>query len=651
VVAAIRRFKPDVIITRFAPDEPGTHAHHTTSALLAVEAFTAAADPARFPEQLTSLSPWQATRVVWNWFTLGAPPAPDDVNGFLPIEVGGYDALLGESYPEMAARSLTMHRTQGFGSAGARGSAIEYFRLLAGAPMLGSPFDGIDRTWTRVPGSESIDALLLRAEAAFAFEQPYASVPVLLEALAALDAMADHPWKEHKQQALAETIAACAALHVSAHVDSGQVTPGSRSTLRVSTIGRSPLPLTLRSVRLRIANEPPVELATDRPLTHNVPIEVASPLIWPDAPGEVAATVDVDISVQARTFTVSRPIIHSWIDSVVGERWEPVTIVPTITVNPQLPVMIVPDTQPRTMHVRVRASIPHVTGVIRAEAPAGVRIEPRELRFSLDQAGAEQRLSFTVHDAVNGIVRFSVDDFEGRELVRLDYPHIPPITVTRPAEVRLVRFDMARAGERVGYISGAGDEVAQSLRQAGYDVTSLNDDAIEGGQLSTYDAIVTGIRAFNTSRHLAALMPRLLAYVEGGGTLVVQYNTNTLLNALTAAIGPYPFTIGEDRVCEEDAEVRLRDPEHPVFTRPNRIGPADFTGWVQERGLCFSTSWDKHYTSLISLHDAGEPPRDGGLLVTTHGAGRLVYTGLAFFRQLPAGVPGAYRLFANLMAR
>jgi hypothetical protein len=228
---------------------------------------------------------------------------------------------------------------------------------------------------------------------------------------------------------------------------------------------------------------------------------------------------------------------------------------------------------------------------------------------------------------------------------------MPPITLTRPAEVKVVRFDLARGGDRIGYIAGAGDEVAQALRQVGYSVTLLHDEIIETGTLTEFDAIVTGIRAFNTQRHLTSLMPRLLAYVETGGTLVVQYNTNTMLSALTTAIGPYPFTIGEDRVSEENAEVTLRDAEHPVFSRPNRITRDDFAGWVQERGLCFGRNWDTHYTSLLSMHDKGEPPRDGGLLVASHGTGRLVYTGLAFFRQLPAGVPGAFRLFANLLAR
>ncbi len=650
-VAVIRQFRPDVVITRFSPDETGTHGHHTTSALLAIEACTAAADPTRFPDLLDASGPWKVTRVVWNWFNLGDGPWPPPEDDFLAVDVGSYDALLGESYPEMAGRSLTMHKTQGFGSAGPRGSSVEYFRMLAGEPLRASLFDDVDRSWQRVSGGRDLDRLLDQVEHSYALEAPHVSVPALLDALGAMNSLADHPWKADKRQALCETIAGCAAVHVTAHVDAGQVTPHSRSRVLVSAIRRSPLEAVIGAVRLRIGASPHGAFAEKVALVHNVPLAIEGVVDWPEVHGEVDVAIDLELTIDGRTFTISRPVIHSWIDRVLGERWEPVTIVPAVTVNPAPSVLIAADGRARTLRVRVRASRGDGHGTVLGEATPGIELEPREQTFSLPAPGDERLLTFTVRADASGSVRFLVDGDAAHELIRLDYPHIPPITLTRRADVKIVRFDLARAGERIGYIAGAGDEVAQALRQAGYCVTMLHDDAIENGALSEFDAIVTGIRAFNTSRHLAALMPRLFAYVESGGTLVVQYNTNSMFSALTTALGPYPFTIGEDRVSEENAEVALRDPEHPVFTRPNRITASDFSGWVQERGLCFGRTWDAHYTSLLSMHDKGEPPRDGGLLVTTYGTGRLVYTGLAFFRQLPAGVPGAFRLFANLMAR
>jgi LmbE family N-acetylglucosaminyl deacetylase len=649
IVAAIRRFCPDVILTRFSPDDLVTHAHHSTSAALAIEAFHAAGDPSRFPEQLDTLAPWQATRVVWNWFREGGAATPPNAGDFFPIEVGGYDPLLGESYPELAARSLTMHRTQGFGASGVHGRTTEHCRVLAGAPAA-RLFDGIDRTWARVRGSERLDVLLARAAAEYTIDRPHESVPVLIEALQAMDALGEHPWRSHKRQALCDAILACAAIHASAHTDRGQVTARSRGPVRVHVIARSPVPVSVTAVRVRAAGAGCVPLAGEQALVENVPLDVQADVAWTGGPGDADVDVEVDLGIGGHSLPVTRPVVHSWTDPIVGERWEPVVVVPPVTVNPRSPLVVFPNDQPRVIDLRLRAFGAHA-GVVRVDAPAGAVIEPVEQRFTLAGDGAEQRLSFLVRQPSTGRLRFTVDGDDARELIRLDYPHIPPITMTRPAEIALVRFALARDGDRIGYIAGAGDEVPQSLRQVGYDVTTLTDDVIETGSLSAFDAIVTGVRAFNTSHHLAALMPRLLAYAEAGGTLVVQYNTNTQMNALTAAIGPYPFEIGEDRVCEENAEVTLRDPGHPIFTHPNRIGPDDFSGWVQERGLCFSSRWDRHFTSLLSLHDHGEPPRDGGLLVATYGTGRVVYTGLAFFRQLPAGVPGAYRLFANLIAR
>jgi len=650
LVEVIRRFRPDVIVTRFSPDEPNTHGHHTASTQLALEAFALAADPL-FPGKTAALSPWQATRVVWNWFNLGPEVNPPEGLTFLPIEIGDYDPLIGESYPEVAARSLSMHKTQAFGSPPIIGSVTEFVRVLAGAPMSTSIFDGIDRTWGRVPGGEILDGMFERAAAEFTLDRPHASVRLLLEALAVLDAMPDHPWKEQKRQALCETIAGCAALNVSARVDAPLVTPGSASRVSVNVILRSPLPLQVGAVYLRTAGRTRM-LANETTLVCNAAVAIGGDAEWPIELGIAKADVEVVASlVGGNTFSITRPVLHSWLDPVAGERLEPVAVVPAITVNPLSSVLIVPDAEPRTLKVRVRASCSEARGTLRLEAPAGVRVEPPHQSFELPCAGSEQLVSFTLHDTTSDVLRFSIDGLPARELVCVDYPHIPPVSLTREATVKVTRFELARGGTKIGYIAGAGDDVELALCQVGYKVTTLDEEAIECTPLSDFDAIVTGIRAFNTHPRLSALMPRLTSYVEGGGTLVVQYNTNTHMRALTTAVGPYPITIGEDRVSEEKAEVTLREPNHPVFTRPNTIGPADFADWVQERGLCFGAAWDSHYRALISMHDKDEPARNGALLVASHGAGRLVYTGLAFFRQLPAGVPGAFRLFANLLAK
>ena len=248
-----------------------------------------------------------------------------------------------------------------------------------------------------------------------------------------------------------------------------------------------------------------------------------------------------------------------------------------------------------------------------------------------------------------------VADVGGRALSQrlewIDHAHIPIQMMLTPAEVRLVPVDLRREGQRIGYVPGAGDEVAASLERVGYQVVVLDEAALASAPLGNLDAIVLGVRAFNTNDRLRFHRDRLLDYVHKGGTLVVQYNTNNRQAKLEGGIGPLPFDIGRDRVTDETAPVAFEQPKHPVLNHPNKITAADFEGWVQERGLYFASTWDKGYETPLAMADPGEgQPSKGSLLVARHGKGTFVYTGLAFFRQLPAGVPGAYRLFANLLA-
>jgi hypothetical protein len=270
------------------------------------------------------------------------------------------------------------------------------------------------------------------------------------------------------------------------------------------------------------------------------------------------------------------------------------------------------------------------------DAPTALRfwVRPRE------GATSSTPLTMTASIAAQG-ARYT------RSRTMIDYPHIPLLSLFPPAEARLVRADVKRVGSRLGYVMGSGDEVPSALEQMGYEVTLLSDDDIESTPLASYDAIVMGIRAYNTRPRLRAMQDHLLDYVSNGGTLVVQYNT--VEDALRDKLGPYPFTISRDRVTVENSPVRFSSTEHPLLSAPNRIGPVDFEGWVQERGLYFANPWDPKFEAPLSMNDPGEPPSGGSLLVARYGKGTYIYTGISWFRQLPAGVPGAYRLFANLV--
>jgi hypothetical protein len=355
----------------------------------------------------------------------------------------------------------------------------------------------------------------------------------------------------------------------------------------------------------------------------------------------------------ADTVAFETPVLHRWVDPVEGERWGGFEVEPPVTLGFEHRVLVFPDRAPRTVRLVARAASP-ASGRVRLTLPAGWRAEPAERLVTLGTRGQEVALEFTVHPG-NGIGAGRIGArFEGprgtwdRARVAIEYTHIPPRTLYPPAEVPLVRADLAAGSGSIGYVMGSGDALPEALRQCGYQVTLLHDDDLADADLARFGTIVTGVRAYNTRERLRAIQPRLLDWVRAGGTLVVQYNT--VEREIVESLWPYPMHLSRDRVSVEEAPVRLLKPDHPLLARPHRIGPADFEGWVQERGLYFADRWDERLEPLLSSHDPGEPARDGGLLAGRVGKGWFVYTGYAFFRQIPAGVPGAYRLLLNLVA-
>ena len=710
VVAVIRKFRPDVIVTRFSPEPAETHGHHTASAILALEAFHAAADPKFHPEQLVGgVGVWQARRIFWNRSSFFIKPT-DDVSGDAKLDVDGYNPLLGESYGEMAADSRSMHKSQGFGVARNRAPIVEYFKLLASSdpkqgahpkPLAGI-FEGIDVTLKRFAGATRLRGLIEKAIAKFDPAAPYASVPALVAVDGALSEISDAGWRAEKQREVTNLIVACAGLFVDATAADYRAAPGTAVEVTATAVDRSPVPVTLDEVRfpfeasgqagahkletpkqdgqrisgaaapfeLKQGVKLPVELAPTTPYWLEEP--PAAGLYHADAPfiglPERASPVEVTfvVTIGGRKFSVARPVCYKWTDPVMGERYRPLEVTPMVSVRPDTTVLMFPRGVVQTLTVRLVAGVPSATGVLRPDAPAGWTVEPASAPFALGAVGSEAALSFHVRaNAGSGtgagkatmpaLLRV-VADVGGAQLsrgvVRLEHAHIPIQTYLVAADVRLVPMDLTVAGKRIGYIPGPGDEVPASLRQVGYEVTIVSDEALAAGApaLSRFDAVVVGVRAFNTNERLRTAHAALMSYVENGGTLVVQYNTNNRLAPLTVPLGPWPFDIGQKRVTDETAGVTFASPGHPALSAPNALGAADFEGWVQERGLYFAEKWDSRYETPLAMHDPGEAPQAGSLLWARHGKGTFVYTGLAFFRQLPAGVPGAYRLFANLLA-
>ncbi|MFI5165938.1 MAG: PIG-L family deacetylase [Thermoanaerobaculales bacterium] len=679
VVWVIRSFRPDVIITRFPANGDGGHGHHTASAILAAEAFTAAADPARFPEQLALVKPWQAKRLLWNaWTRPGQQPSPS-AKPRLTIDLGSYDPLLGEGWAEIAAASRTMHKSQGGAIPPRRGSIPNEFELVAGEPAKGDLFDGVDLTWKRVAGGEAVEAALHHALASYSDEDPTTAVPGLLDALTAIDHLADEPWLAFKRREVLEAIRQCTGLWLDAAATDATGVPGAAIKLSVTALNRSVVAMQLVRVELPSAAPVPVDarLAENAPITRDLSLAIPreAPLTQPywlaashgdgtyaspeqalvGAPhSPPAIVVTFVIRAGERELRYEVPVTYRWLDPVEGQRTREVAIVPRVTVNLEAPVLLFPDRAAKVVRATVQARAADTAATVELQPPQGWRAQPDRIVVTLAKAGEERLISFTLSPpATEGsgqlAVTVTTDRREpARAFVTVDHPHIEPQTLLPPATARLVRVDVARPVRRIGYVMGAGDEVPAVLHQLGFDVTLLSDDDLVNADLSGYGTIVTGVRAYNTRNILATAQERLLAYVQAGGSLLIQYNTNGGL--ITDKLGPYPLTIGRDRTTDETAAVRMLGAGSPWLTKPHALGTADFAGWVQERGLYYATTWDPRYQALLAMADPGETPTQGALLVTSFGKGTYIYTGLAFFRQLPAGVPGAIKLFANLLS-
>ena len=674
VVWVIRRYRPDVVLLRFSGTARDGHGHHQASAMLGKEAFAAAGDPSRFPEQLKLVSPWQPKRLVWNVFSFSAQQEREAgaLAGRVEIDTGEYNPVLGRSYNQIAGLSRSMHRSQGMGSPERRGSSRNYFVHVAGEAARAGIFDGVDTTWNRVPGGAEIGRLVQEALAAYQPEQPEKAIPALLKARPLVAAVRD-PWGPVKLRELDEAVALCAGLWLDAEADRWAAAPGGAVTVRATALNRSRFPLRLARVEVAGLRGDGAPLDYNRPVTrelkHAVPPNAAfSQPYWLVRP-PVDASYDVErqeliglpetppvlearflIDAGGTQIALARPVRYRYVDRVYGELTRALEIVPPVALNLPQDVFVFPQPAARKVHVEAAANGEDAAGEVRVQAPAGWTVAPLAAAFKTGR-GEQQTLEFSVTPPASdgtALLRAATDGVTAGMHV-ISYPHIPPQTVFPAAEARLVRVDARTTARRVGYVMGAGDEVPEALRQLGCEVRLLAQSDLEQRDLAEFDAIVTGVRAYNVRADLRANQPRLLEYVRNGGTLVVQYNV--LESSLAGVkLGPYPFTLSRERVTVEEAPVRFPNPKNPLLHTPNPITGRDFEGWVQERGLYFASQWDPRYESVLESGDPGERPLAGGELWARYGKGVYIFTGYSWFRQLPAGVPGAYRLFANMLS-
>ncbi|HLV60331.1 MAG TPA: PIG-L family deacetylase [Fredinandcohnia sp.] len=680
VVWIVRSFEPDVIVARF-DETPPNHGHHMASARLARLAFEAAADPKRFPEQLRAgVRPWKAERLLYNVSKWRHREIPE---GAIPLEVGGYDARLGLSYGEIAALSRSEHKSQGFGRIGERGKREEHFVWLAGSRPKEGIFDGIPMGWERYgeaarPYVQAMDA----ARAALDRDRPEAAIPHLFAARAALDALPDEVRVREARAAIEELIARAAGIFVRLEAPRPAVAPGGSLPLRAEVVVRRPVEVELEEIRfpggevLEVEQTLPLnEVRVFEATLHapeRAPISVPSWLRGPATEGRFAAgsweevgrprdpapfAAGFVLRFGDARLEVRAPLVHVYTDRVHGERIEEVQVAPPGTLTPAREAILFPLGKTQRLALTVRAMVDVLEGTIHLDLPAGWTATPAQIPVRIEGFGQERVVEVEVRAApgareaeIRPRLRVGGRDWAVRA-DRIDYPHIPPRTLLRPVSIRLVPAELEIPSGLVGYLPGAGDSVAEDLAHVGVRVEILDEQTLRTGDLDRFDAIVLGVRAHNTRPELGGLTPRLLDYVHRGGTLLVQYLVANVWAPFEQAIGPYELRIGPGRVTDETAAMEFVDPAHPLLLRPHRIEAKDFEGWVQERGLYFAASWDQRYQPLFRCADPGEAPQEGSVVVANHGAGRFVYTGLSFFRQLPAGVPGAYRLFLNLIAR
>jgi LmbE family N-acetylglucosaminyl deacetylase len=680
VVWVIRKFKPDVIVTRFPVTGEGRHGQHTASAILAFEAFKISNDPTVFPEQLKLVKPWQPKRIFWNAWTPALKSMGIESDTLIKINLGEYNQLLGRSYTEISAESRTMHKSQGFGDSGWRQNYYNYFLQMDGTDAEQDIFENIDLSWNRVEGSEKVSKLLRKAENQFNFEEPHKIIPMLLQAYFELQKLDDEYWRETKSKELLDVIKSCSGIWTEAVIDEYYLTKGSTYKIEAGIVNRSEETFVLKNIEVSYEQK---DSLINSPLLKGEMITIQKQCLIPEdlyytnpywlkdsREKDIYNVVDQNLigspknklpllasftlEYKGEEIKLTEPVYYRRNDPVKGEIYRSVEIVPPIVVNFNKDLYTLTNGNDSRIAVTVKCLNENANGKLKLKAEDGWLVSPESIDFNLNSKNEEQQFEFSV----TSNSRSNISDLEAeiiasnrkfnRSLFTIQYPHIQTQTVIPVAKSKIIKVDLNnRTVNEIGYIMGSGDKIPTILFDLGFKVKIFNDELLTEEQLNSFDVIVIGIRAYNTNKRLKLNHQLLMDYVYNGGIVVTQYNT---LSELPEELGPYKLTISRDRVTEEDSPVKILDAEHPLLNFPYKITEDNFKGWIQERGLYFPGDWASEYQPLLEMHDTNSKPLKGSLLFCKFGKGNFVYTGLSFFRQLPAGVIGAYNLFINLIS-
>lgn len=692
VVWIIRKCKPDIIITRFPGDERAGHGHHAASAILANEAFVAAADPNRFAEQLTGegkVEVWQAKRILWNTFNFGGnnTTAADQFK----TDVGIYNAMIGKGYGEIASESRSQHKSQGFGVPMQRGTSIEYFTTTGGTPPRTDLMDDIVTNWSRVEGGAEIEAMINAIIQQYSFAHPEQSVNALIGLYAKVKSMPTSYWQQKKLQEIQQLIEACTGLFAEAFTGNVYAVEGDSLKINLSFNNRNKAIVAVQKIETLVLGQnneyrslwdssfnkalpfnENVNLSKSLFVPANIPVyqpywlqegmpegsfKVSNRQLIGKAETDPSFIAKVYLTINGEKFVVTRTIFHKYTDPVKGELNQPLSILPPLVAEIDMTNRMMMNGKPISGKINFTS---HKAGVSinlkqNIQAPVGCNIQFESDTLYFADANQTKSVNYTLSGNGKGSISISqINNQNSNDAIkilhRIRYDHIPEINYFSDAQINIHPVSMKVVGNKIGYIAGAGDKVPDALTQMGYKVTLIDEAGISAEKLKQYDAVITGIRAYNVYDYMYSKYNDLMDYVKNGGNLIVQYNTNNQLAGINKFIGPFPFTISRNRVSDETVPVTINLPNHSVMNFPNAISTNDFEGWVQERSIYQAEQTDSNYVAPFTMNDMGEKPSNGSLIIGKYGKGNFVYTGLVFFRQLPAGIPGAYRLMANLIA-
>lgn len=685
VVDRIRQFRPDVIINRFDHRTPGsTHGHHTSSAILSVEAFDLSNNPQKIPLRTEESSPWQPKRMFFNtsWWFYGSQEAfkKADHSHLVSMDVGVYYPLLGISNNEIASLASSQHLCQGFGRLISRGSEPEYLEFIKGdKPNNNDIFEGIDTSWNRIEGGREIGEILYKVESQFNFKNPSVHTADLLKAYQKINLLKDPFWRKQKLEAITRLILDVNGIWIDANASQAYASPGDEITVHIEAINRSSqkVSLSVRINRDAKNTSKSLELSENKKTITSIPFTIPidqyynTPYWLEKQPSVGTYRVDnkdiiglpetpnplktlIELTINEVPIQLSRDLLFRHAAPDKGEIVAPFSVLPPVSLKFSDKVVLFTDNQPKDVQISVKSLSSQAIGSLSLNLPEGWSSFPKVQTFNLTNKGSEQIFTFKITpSSIEKSYLISADALinnrrYSKEYVEINYDHIPKQSVLLVSNFKAVRVNIQKKGTHIGYIMGAGDEVPESLKQIGYQVYPLGVDEITTDHIANLDAIVIGVRAYNVHPNLIHKKEALLKFVSQGGTLITQYNTPNR-NGLEL-ITPYPLHISRDRVAEEDSKVSFIDSNSPLLKFPNRISDKDFEDWVQERGLYFPDSWDPNFKPVIEIHDLNESPKEGSLLIAAYGKGHFIYTGLSFFRELPAGVPGAFKLFANMLS-